>query len=226
MELTRRKFGLLACAAVVSGCQPFRYGIDPMPTNSIMRPSISVDPQITTSEQMYAAKHDNGFLIEAVPYKELDQRFRRQRIPNPFSYPVGSVVVDPRNHHAYFVESQSEVVRYGVGVGRAGFEWSGAATVGRKAAWPIWTPPAEMIDREPELAKYAGGMPPGLKNPLGARALYLFSNNRDTLYRLHGSPEWWTIGQSMSSGCVRFINQDIIDLHDRVSIGSPVFVLA
>ncbi|TJV12984.1 MAG: L,D-transpeptidase, partial [Mesorhizobium sp.] len=113
------------------------------------------------------------------------------------------------------------------GLGRAGFEWSGDAVVQWKQKWPKWTPPAEMIARQPEYAKYSaenGGMPGGLTNPLGARALYLFEGNEDTLYRLHGSPEWFSIGKSVSSGCVRLINQDIIDLYDRVPNKTPVIV--
>lgn len=126
-------------------------------------------------------------------------------------------------------------LRYGVGLGRAGFEWSGRAQVERKAVWPKWHPPAEMIKRQPELEKYRttfnkktgeweGGMEGGIMNPLGARALYLYQNGKDTLYRIHGSPEWWTIGKSVSSGCVRMLNQDAIDLYNRVPEGTPVLV--
>ena len=115
-------------------------------------------------------------------------------------------------------------MRYGVGLGREGFGWNGTATIERKAQWPTWTPPAEMIAREPELEEYRNGMPPGLGNPLGARALYLYQNGRDTLYRLHGTQEAYSIGRAVSSGCVRLLNQDIIDLHMRVPTGSRVVV--
>ncbi|MEO1747979.1 MAG: L,D-transpeptidase, partial [Pseudomonadota bacterium] len=126
-------------------------------------------------------------------------------------------------------------IRYGVGLGRQGFEWSGEGYIKRKAKWPKWHPPAEMIEREPELEKYrttynratdtwVGGMEPGLLNPLGARAHYIFQGNQDTLYRLHGSPEWWSIGKSVSSGCVRLINQDVIDLYKRVRSGAEIVV--
>ena len=116
---------------------------------------------------------------------------------------------------------------HGVGLGRAGFEWSGRAVVQWKQAWPKWTPPDDMIRRQPELVKYSaanGGMAPGLDNPLGARALYIFQNGEDTLYRLHGSPEWWSIGKSVSSGCVRLLNQDIMDLYNRAEVGAKVIV--
>lgn len=119
-------------------------------------------------------------------------------------------------------------MRYGVGLGRAGFEWSGTGVIQWKQKWPKWTPPEEMIQRQPELRKWSadnGGQPPGLKNPLGARALYIFENGKDTLYRLHGTPEYWTIGKAVSSGCVRLMNQDIIDLYARVPSGSKLIVI-
>ena len=116
-------------------------------------------------------------------------------------------------------------MRYGVGLGRQGFEWSGRARIAWKRPWPTWTPPAEMIERQPELEEYRHGMEPGLDNPLGARALYIFEGNVDTLYRLHGTNEVWSIGKAVSSGCVRLLNQDAIDLYDRVASGSPILVV-
>jgi len=124
------------------------------------------------------------------------------------------------------VRPEGRAVRYGVGVGREGFGWSGSARVARKAEWPTWTPPADMIKRQPEVAKFAHGMPGGLENPLGARALYLYQGNRDTLYRLHGTNDPSSIGHAMSSGCIRLLNQDIIDLYRRAPVGSPVVVLS
>ena len=126
-----------------------------------------------------------------------------------------------------------DALRYGVGLGREGFEWSGRGVIQWKQKWPRWFPPDEMIDRQPELEKYRarqipgtndweGKMEPGVINPLGARALYVFQDGKDTLYRLHGSPEWSSIGKSVSSGCVRLINQDIVDLYDRVPDGAPL----
>lgn len=115
-------------------------------------------------------------------------------------------------------------MRYGVGIGRAGFDWGGRARIATKKAWPTWTPPAEMIARQPDLEKYRDGMSPGLDNPLGARALYIFEGNRDTLYRLHGTAETWSIGKAVSSGCVRLLQQDVIDLYNRVPDGTPIIV--
>ena len=115
--------------------------------------------------------------------------------------------------------------RFPDGIGKDGFRWSGRANIQYGKEWPVWTPPPEMVQRKPELVKWQGGQPGGLTNPLGARALYIYQNGRDTGYRIHGSPEWWSIGQAMSSGCVRLINQDIIDLYSRVSKKNPVVVV-
>jgi lipoprotein-anchoring transpeptidase ErfK/SrfK len=135
------------------------------------------------------------------------------------------VIVDPKDKFLYLVMPEGKAMRYGIGVGREGFEWSGTTRIAMKREWPTWTPPSEMIKRQPELAKWRGGQPGGLSNPLGARALYLFNKGGDTGYRLHGTPEWNSIGRAMSSGCVRLINQDIIDLYDRVEIGAKVIVI-
>ena len=115
-----------------------------------------------------------------------------------------------------------KAIRYGVGVGREGFSWKGQATVGRKQEWPDWHPPKEMRLRQPELPEK---MPGGPENPLGARALYLFEGNRDTLYRIHGTAEPWSIGTNVSSGCIRMLNEEVIDLYLRTPIGTRVVVL-
>jgi lipoprotein-anchoring transpeptidase ErfK/SrfK len=185
--------------------------------------------------QMYAAMSDDGHNIPAVPVEQIDPRYYRQMVTDPTGELPGTVVVDTSNHFLYFVGSGGQAVRYGVGLGRQGFEWSGRGVIQWKQRWPRWFPPNEMIDRQPELERYRarqirgtnnweGGMEAGVKNPLGARALYIFQNGKDTLFRLHGSPEWWSIGKSVSSGCVRLINQDIIDLYDRVPDGTPMVV--
>ena len=113
----------------------------------------------------------------------------------------------------------------GVGIGRQGFTWSGRGTIQFKREWPTWTPPSEMIERQPELEEYRNGMAPGLENPLGARALYIFQDGVDTLYRVHGSGEVASIGQAVSSGCVRLLHQDVIDLYNRVPVPSPIVVV-
>lgn len=116
-------------------------------------------------------------------------------------------------------------MRYGIAVGRSGFEWSGVAQVAEKKPWPTWTPPPEMIARDPRKAKWADGQPGGPSNPLGARAIYLKTNGVDYGYRIHGTPEWESIGRNASSGCIRMINQDVIDLYSRVQGGEKVVVL-
>jgi lipoprotein-anchoring transpeptidase ErfK/SrfK len=134
----------------------------------------------------------------------------------------GTIVIDTRSRYLYFVMPGGKARRYGIGVGRDGFGWSGTVTIARKAEWPTWTPPPEMRKRQPYLP---ASMPGGPNNPLGARALYLHDNGRDTLFRIHGSNEPWTIGQAVSSGCFRMRNEDVIDLYARVPIGTKVVVL-
>ncbi len=177
---------------------------------------------------MYGPIEDEGFLVPAVPIEKIDKQFLRQVVEDPTGQRPGTVVVNTVTHHLYLVRENGYAVRYGVGLGRAGFEWAGQGVIQWKQKWPKWTPPAEMIARDPSLAKWGvdnGGMPGGLKNPLGARANYIFQNGQDTLFRVHGSPEWSSIGKSVSSGCVRMMNQDVIDFYDRVKTGSPIVVL-
>jgi lipoprotein-anchoring transpeptidase ErfK/SrfK len=135
-------------------------------------------------------------------------------------------VVDVRNRFLYYVEGPNDATRYGVGVGRAGLTFKGKAVVGRKAEWPWWRPTDNMIRKRPwKYARYAKGVPGGPRNPLGARALYLFRDGRDTMYRIHGTTEPSSIGRAVSNGCIRMINDHVIELYSRVPIGSPVVVL-
>ena len=198
-------------------------------------PVAPAEPDLPPAASMYASVEDGGFKVPAVPWKKLNKRYIRARVPNTTGEPAGTLVVDTANHFVYFTLPGGEAMRYGVGLGREGFEWSGRGYIERKAQWPKWHPPAEMIERDPKLKKYEttydkkndlwlGGMDGGPSNPLGARALYIYQDGKDTLYRLHGSPEWWSIGKNVSSGCVRLINQDIIDLHARVPEGTQVIV--
>jgi lipoprotein-anchoring transpeptidase ErfK/SrfK len=174
----------------------------------------------------YAARPDEQIPVPALDIAAIPPRFLRQEIAYRGSELPGTVVVDPDNRHLYLVTASGIATRYGVGVGREGFGWTGFARVGRKAKWPRWTPPADMIRRRPDLEPFRNGMPPGLENPLGARALYLFDDRgRDTLYRLHGTNEPQSIGQAVSSGCIRMFNQDAIDLYDRVPVDANVVVL-
>lgn len=158
--------------------------------------------------------------------RSLPQKFRRQQVTIGSTQPPGSVIVDPEHRYLYYILGDNQAIRYGVGVGREGFSWSGEAEIGMKRRWPRWLPPEEMVLRDLHAATWANGMPGGPQNPLGARALYLFANGADTLYRIHGTNEPSSIGKAMSSGCVRMLNEDVADLFERVKIGTHVQVLA
>lgn len=152
-------------------------------------------------------------------------KFRRRRVRIDAPYEPGAIVVDTRNKYLYLVEGGGRAMRYGIGVGRQGFSWSGTAVIKRKAKWPTWTPPAAMVARDDFAAEWADGMPGGPRNPLGARALYLYKGNVDTLYRIHGTFVPSSIGKAVSSGCIRMINADVADLYERVQTGTRVVVL-
>jgi lipoprotein-anchoring transpeptidase ErfK/SrfK len=185
---------------------------------------VAADPQYAS---IYGEKLDEAYPLPAIPYEKIDRRFLRQVVKDPTGQPPGTLVVDTGNHFLYLTQGNGQAMRYGVGLGRQGFAWSGRGVIQYKRKWPKWTPPVEMVARQPELQErlgLEGSMEPGLKNPLGARAMYIFKDGEDTLYRVHGSPEWWTIGKSVSSGCVRMINQDVVDLFDRVPNKTPIVV--
>lgn len=184
--------------------------------------TIGSTPIFTSS---YGAVTDSGYKLPRIPIEKVKREFHRQVVSYDTSEKPGTIVVDTGRKFLYLVMADGKAMRYGIGVGREGFEWRGTARIAIKREWPTWTPPSAMIKRQPELAKYAGGMEPGLMNPLGARALYLFNKGGDSGYRLHGTPEWNSIGKAMSSGCIRLMNQDIIDLYNRVDTGAKVIVM-
>ncbi|HCO56253.1 L,D-transpeptidase [Pelagibacterium nitratireducens] len=220
-ELTLSRRGFMAgasslLAATAAGCT----------TTTQPRTQIQLPPPISPEVvAMYAAMPEEQFAVPAVDLRYLDQKYYRQRVPYPTSEKVGTVIVDTPNFYLYHVEDGGTAMRYGAGLGRAGFEWSGRGHIAYSREWPIWTPPSEMVDRQPELEKWRNGQPPGLDNPLGARALYIHEGNRDTIYRIHGTGETWTIGHAVSSGCVRLLHQDVIHLADAVRFGSTIVVL-
>ena len=146
----------------------------------------------------------------------------RQLVQVGARYGRGTLVVDTSSRELYYMLGQGQAIAYGIGVGREGFLWKGSAHIGRKAQWPGWTPPREMLKRRPDLPRHMEG---GIDNPLGARALYLYRGKKDTLFRIHGTNEPWTIGQAVSSGCIRMMNADVIDLFGRVSVGARVVVI-
>ena len=195
-----------------------------------------VDPTLSTSsskqplpkadENVYVASMDSGIAIPALPVEEIPATHRRQVVAYETDQPVGTIIINPATRLLYYVVGKDKAIRYGIAVGRAGFEWSGEAVVTEKKTWPTWTPPKEMIARDPaKYSKWADGQPGGPTNPLGARAIYLTSGGKDYGYRIHGTPDWKSIGRNASSGCIRMINQDVIDLYSRLQGGEKVIVL-
>jgi lipoprotein-anchoring transpeptidase ErfK/SrfK len=216
-RLTRRSAALMM-PLLLAAC----VGARPEPFE-VARRGRAVSPEYLA---MYGEMPDEQFPLPETDISEVDPRFLRQEVSYPTREAPGTIVVDTDNRFLYLVRENGRAIRYGIGVGKQGMSWRGRATVARKAAWPRWTPTAAMIARDPEKNRpWAGGMQAGLENPLGARALYLYQGNRDTMYRIHGTSEPWSIGKSVSSGCIRLFNQDIIDLHSRVPTGTTVVVL-
>ncbi|KIQ02849.1 hypothetical protein RU07_09620 [Agrobacterium tumefaciens] len=174
----------------------------------------------------YAALPNEKFPMGAMPLDKISPELRRQEVAYVTTHPAGTVVVDTPARRLYYIMGNGRAMRYGVGVGRQGLALKGDAYVGRKAEWPSWTPTANMIRREPERnRKHAGGMPGGPNNPLGARAIYLYRGGNDTMFRLHGTNQPQSIGHAMSSGCIRMLNHDIVDLYERVPVGARIVVL-
>jgi lipoprotein-anchoring transpeptidase ErfK/SrfK len=180
---------------------------------------------------MYGEIKDGKFSVPAVRPSDLDPAFRRTKVTYASREAPGTIVIDPSEHYLYHVQEGGQAMRYGVGVGREGFGWSGEATIHNKQEWPDWYPPKEMLERRPDLVKQMSqlqsglGMPGGPANPLGARAHYLWQGNADTYFRIHGTNEPATIGKSVSSGCIRMVNQDVMDLYQSATVGTKVIVL-
>jgi len=174
----------------------------------------------------YGPIEDHGHRIPGLDPSIVSPDKLRQEVAFAGPYRPGTIVVDVADRRLYLVEPGRRALRYTVGVGRQeALNFRGAAVIGRKAEWPHWAPTETMIERMPRYAAYASGMPGGIGNPLGARALYLYRGNKDTYFRLHGTNEPETIGSKVSSGCIRLFNHDIIDLYNRVPVGAPVVVL-
>jgi lipoprotein-anchoring transpeptidase ErfK/SrfK len=165
------------------------------------------------------------FPIPPVDWRQMNPKFIRHLAVYDTPEKPGTIVVDSKNRFLYAVRANKLAMRYGVGVGKEGFGWSGVAEIARKSEWPDWFPPPEMQQRDPESAKWAHGFPGGPANPLGARAMYLYQNGKDTMYRIHGTNEPWSIGQFVSSGCIRLLDQDVIDLYSYTPVGTRVVVL-
>ncbi len=206
----------LAATLVLSGCStsPISPVGEKVATNQIFSDG-------------YGPVEDHGYPLPAIPISRVNERFHRQIVDYATKEKPGTIIVNTPNRFLYFVLPRGKAVRYGIGVGKSGFAWEGKAYVAWKQEWPTWHPPKEMAARKPDVARYVeDGMGPGLRNPLGARAMYLFNDEgKDTLFRLHGTPEWASIGTAASSGCIRLMNQDIIDLYARVRPGKNTRVI-
>src|SRR5262249_10070527 len=205
-----------ALAAVLAGCSVTGGSLT----------TASLVPAASNIMAHYAALESEKFPVEAVDTSQIDPKFLKQTVSYRSPYPAGTIIVDPHNRFLYLVQSDDQAIRYGVGVGREGLAFSGTGTIQEKQDWPHWPPTSAMIAREPQrYAKWARGMDGGIGNPLGARALYLFKDGKDTRYRIHGTTEPDSIGKAVSSGCIRMMNQDVIDLYSRVPLGTKVVVL-
>ena len=243
MSFSRRRLlvgGVTLSAAAVAGCQSAppppaivaapRPGRPQPPAPAPIPAEVANNTNFPTYALMYGPVEDR-FPVSPVNLGQIDPIYLRREVDYTGSEPAGTIVVDPGRKFLYFVMPNGKAVRYGVGVGREGFGWSGVATINSKQEWPDWYPPKEMIDRQPDIKKVAVplqsgiGVAGGPRNPLGARAHYLWQDNKDTLFRIHGTTEPWTIGKNVSSGCIRMINQDVIDLYQRVPVGTKVVVL-
>jgi lipoprotein-anchoring transpeptidase ErfK/SrfK len=184
------------------------------------------DPQ-----EIYRAVEGESFPVPAIDLHRIRPQFFRTVVPYASREAPGTIIIDPAKHFLFVVNGDGNAIRYGVGVGRQGFLCSGLASIKAKREWPDWYPPKEMLARDHSIMSVMShlkggiGMPGGPGNPLGARAMYLYQGGKDTLYRIHGTIEPWTIGSSVSSGCIRMINQDAIDLYGRIPLGTKVIVL-
>ncbi len=174
------------------------------------------EPQLTATDAVRGVKQ----------VKTVKPQFKKRVVRLVTDEAPGTIIVDTVNKYLYFVEGNNRATRYGIGVGREGFGWSGVVKVGRKAEWPGWTPPPEMRAREAKAGhKLPAFQPGGPDNPLGARAMYLYQGGRDTAFRIHGTNQPWTIGLNLSSGCIRMVNNDVQDLYERVPVGTKVIVV-
>lgn len=217
---TTRLLAAATALSLLSACVPEQMMMATSATPAAQAPAA---PDLVADA--YVARSDSGFSVPALPTDQIPDTYQRQTVRYDNTLAPGTIVIDPNNKLLYYVTGPKTAVRYGISVGRDGFGWSGEAVVANKRPWPTWTPPKEMIARKPELAKWEAGQPGGPTNPLGARAIYLTTNGVDYGYRIHGTPEWKSIGTNASSGCIRMFNQDVMDLYGRVQGGERVIVL-
>jgi lipoprotein-anchoring transpeptidase ErfK/SrfK len=192
------------------------------------------DPDFTTSSippqrlAHYGRTDDAGHWLPAIPVADVPSQYLRKEVDYRSSERPGTIVVDTTTRHLYFILGNGRAIRYGVGIGRQGYAWKGKGTIRYKREWPRWTPSEAYVADKPAMKMFSasyGGLVGGVNNPLGARALYIFDGGKDTLFRVHGTPDWKSVGKQVSSGCIRMFNQDVIDLHRRVSNGAAIVVM-
>lgn len=212
-----------AMALALGACVPETTPVTAPP--AAPAPVVVPPPVDQPNAAHYSAQADGEFTVPTVPVEKVPAAYQKQDVDFPSNEPVGSIIINPAQRHLYLITAPGRATQYGIAVGKAGFEWAGVANITGRKNWPTWTPPKEMIERKPELDEWKDGMPGGPKNPLGARALYLTTNGVDYGYRIHGTPDWWSIGKNASSGCIRMINQDVMELYNRVQDGAKVVVL-
>jgi lipoprotein-anchoring transpeptidase ErfK/SrfK len=229
---TRVIASLLLASSALAGCLPVEEA--PVSSAPPARAEAKVEPAKAEVVKpapdpalvaMYAARKDGERTVPAIDVTAFHRELLRNEIDYPSAEAPGTVVIDPHGPFLYLVEGDGKATRYGIAVGREGFGWSGSGTIARRAKWPTWTPPPEMIARDPHLEKWKDGQPGGVTNPLGARALYIYFGDRDSGYRIHGTNTPKSIGWAASSGCFRMLNQDVMDLYDRIPNGTKVVVL-
>lgn len=186
----------------------------------------SIDPAsaFTRGQAPEAKPHSDVTFV--AQRREPDEKFQRRVVRLATTEAPGTIIIDTNNKFLYLVEGNNRAIRYGVGVGREGFGWSGVVKIGRKQEWPEWRPPKEMIAREARKGHFLPVVQKGGEdNPLGARAMYLYKGGQDTIFRIHGTNQPWTIGLNMSSGCIRMMNKDVEHLYSRAQIGAKVIVI-
>ncbi|MHA6325062.1 L,D-transpeptidase [Roseivivax sp. CAU 1753] len=224
--LTRRSFTALGAMAGLVACATPQPEIE-TETETVTRQI--PEPILPPMPDFYGAITDEPYPVPALEAGSVPPEMWRREVANPWTgHARGTIVIDPNAAVLHFVESPDRAMRYGVSVGAVGFSWEGTARLQFCRKWPRWKVPATMIERQPKLAPYSvanGGMDPGPGNPMGARALYLFQNGEDTLYRVHGDAKPWELGKAVSSGCIRMLNHDVIDLHQRAVHGATVIVM-
>ena len=214
---TRRSLLLAATVLAPGRAQAFFWDTEPEPPAA----PAPVDPASNRAAGVIGVIPDEPFNVPKVDLALVPPEFRKQLVDYDGPEREGTLVIDTHARFLYLVREGRTAIRYGIGVGRAGFTWSGTAVIKRKAKWPGWRPTADMLKRRPNIPRY---VEPGVDNPLGCRALYLYQGDKDTLYRIHGTNEPWTVGGTDSSGCIRLLNEDIYDLYGRVPLGTTVVV--